>query len=134
MADLLDAEVERPARAVHTLGANSSTLTSVGNDYGFDEVFARQVRGFVRQADLLCLISTSGNSPNLLSAAEAAREKGTCVVGLLGKGGGPLAPLCDIAIVVPSDETQFVQEAHITIGHVLCALIDDRMSGGEDGR
>ena len=125
--------VERPARAVHTLGANSSTLTSVGNDYGFDEVFARQVRGFVRPADLLCLISTSGNSPNLLAAAEAARAKGTYRLGLLGKGGGPLLPLCDLAIVIPSDETQFVQEAHIMIGHVLCALIDERLAaaGGD---
>jgi D-sedoheptulose 7-phosphate isomerase len=118
---------ERPARAVHTLGANSSTLSSVGNDYGFAEVFARQVAGFVAPRDLLVLISTSGKSPNLLRAAEAARAKGVGVIGLLGKGGGPLAPLCELAIVVPADDTQWIQEAHITIGHLLCKLVDRQL-------
>lgn len=116
--------VERPARAVHTLGANSSTLTSVGNDYGFEEVFARQVAGFVGQPDLLLLLSTSGTSPNLLRAAQAARRKRVPVIGFLGKGGGPLADLCEIALVVPSDDTPWIQEAHITLGHVLCKLVD----------
>ncbi|MCB1162578.1 MAG: SIS domain-containing protein [Candidatus Krumholzibacteriia bacterium] len=117
-------EAERPARAVHTLGANSSTLTSVGNDYGFDAVYARQVAGFAVPGDQLVLISTSGRSPNLLRAAEAARARGVQVLGLLGKGGGPLAPLCDRVLLVPSDDTQWIQEAHILLGHVLCKLLD----------
>jgi D-sedoheptulose 7-phosphate isomerase len=117
-------ETERPARAVHTLTANSSTLTSVGNDYGFEQVFARQVAGFVRPGDLLWLISTSGVSPNLTAAARAARDKGVPVLGLLGKGGGPLAPLCDHSILVPADDTQWIQEAQIAIGHILCKLVD----------
>ena len=122
-------ERERPARAVHTLGANSSTLTSVGNDYGFERVFARQVEGFLGPGDLLWLISTSGKSPNLLAAAGAARERGVHVLGLLGKGGGPLRELCDEAILVPSDETQWIQEAHITLGHILCKLVDELLPG-----
>ncbi len=115
---------ERPARAVHTLGANVSTLTAVGNDYGFEEIFARQVDGFAKPGDLLILISTSGKSPNLMLAAQAASRKGISVIGLLGKGGGPLADLCTLPIVVPSEDTQWIQEAHITLGHILCKLVD----------
>ncbi len=119
--------VDRPARAVHTLGANSSTLTSIGNDDGFDRVFARQVEGFVEPGDLLILISTSGKSANLTGAAEAARDKGVFVIGLLGKGGGPLLPLCDQVLLVPSDHTPWIQEAHIALGHLLCELTDHLM-------
>jgi len=122
-------ERERPARAVHSLAANGSTLSSVGNDYGFEAIFARQIAGFVRPGDLVVLISTSGRSPNLLRAAEAARERGIGVIGLLGKGGGPLAALCEIAIVVPSEDTQWIQEAHALVGHVLCKLIDRLLPG-----
>jgi len=121
--------VDRPARAVHTLGANSSTLTSIGNDDGFDRIYARQVEGFLTSTDLLILISTSGKSPNLTAAAEAARGKGVPVVGLLGKGGGPLLPLCDLILLVPSDHTPWIQEAHIALGHLLCELVDSRLEG-----
>ncbi|MBN2171889.1 MAG: SIS domain-containing protein [Candidatus Krumholzibacteriota bacterium] len=117
-------ETERPARAVHSLVVNSSTLSSVGNDYGFERVFARQVAGFARAGDLLWLISTSGRSPNLVAAAEAARAKGVGVLGFLGKGGGPLAPRCDLALVVPGANTQWIQEAHIVMGHIVCRLVD----------
>jgi len=123
-------EQERPARAVHRLVANASTLSSVGNAYGLDPVFPRQVAGFARRGDLLVLISTSGKSPNLLRAAEAARERGVGVIGLLGKGGGPLAALCELAIVVPSEDTQWIQEAHALIGHALCKLIDRALPPG----
>jgi D-sedoheptulose 7-phosphate isomerase len=116
--------VDRPARAVHTLGANTSTLTSIGNDDGYHRVYARQIEGFVGRSDLIILISTSGNSPNLLSAAESARAKGVPVIGLLGRGGGPLLSLCDKALVVPSDHTPWIQEAHITLGHLICELCD----------
>jgi len=118
---------DRPARAVHTLGANSSTLTSIGNDDGFDRVFARQVEGFARRGDLLILISTSGKSPNLLAAARSARAKGVGVIGLLGKGGGPLLGACDHALLVPSDRTPWIQEAQIALGHLLCELTDALM-------
>ncbi len=122
--------VDRPARAVHTLGANTSTLSSIGNDDGFDRVFARQVEGFVNEGDLLILISTSGKSPNLLLAAEAARAKGVKLIGLLGKGGGPMLALCDLPLLVPSDHTPWIQEAHIALGHLLCELTDHIMVGG----
>ncbi len=125
-------EQERPARAVHTLAANGSTISSIGNDYGFDAVFARQVAGYVRAGDLLWLISTSGNSPNLIAAAEAARGKGVYVLGLLGKGGGPLNDLCDGSIIIPSNDTQHIQEAHITVGHILCKLVDEQIPATED--
>jgi D-sedoheptulose 7-phosphate isomerase len=126
--------VERPARAVHSLGVNVSTLSSVGNDYGFDAVFARQVAGFVKPDDLLILFSTSGKSPNLIEAAKAAEAKGLPVVGFLGKGGGPLADLCEIALVVPTDETAWIQEAHIALGHALCMLVDELLPGALAGR
>ncbi len=119
--------VDRPARAVHTLGANTSTLSSIGNDDGFHRVYARQIEGFVGRSDLLILISTSGNSPNLLTAAESARAKGVPVIGLLGRGGGPLLSLCDQALVVPSDHTPWIQETHITFGHLICELVDALM-------
>ncbi|MCP4548854.1 MAG: SIS domain-containing protein [bacterium] len=116
--------VERPARPVHTLGANVSTLTAVANDYGFDRIFARQIEGWVGPEDLVWLFSTSGKSPNLLAAAEAARSKGSCVLGFLGKRGGPLKDLCDLSLVVPSDFTPWIQEAHITMGHIICQQVD----------
>ena len=126
--------VERKARAVHTLGANSSTMSAVANDYGFESVFARQVEGFVEAGDLLWLISSSGNSPNLVAAADAAGKKGVTVLGLLGKGGGAVAPLCDHLLNVPADFTPWIQEAHITLGHMICRQVDVLLeAGGREG-
>lgn len=109
------------------LSTDSSALTCIGNDYGFDAVFERQVRGLGRAGDSLVLISTSGKSPNLLRAAEAARALGITTLGLLGRDGGPLLALCDDAVIVPSDITARIQEAHIFIGHCWCALIEQAL-------
>ena len=118
---------DRPPLAAVALSTDTSALTCIANDYGFDEVFSRQVTAFGRKGDCLLAISTSGNSRNVLRAAEAARAAGVRVVGLVGKGGGALAPLCEVAIVVPSTTTARIQEAHIFIGHTLCALVEEAL-------
>lgn len=112
------------------LSTDSSALTCIGNDFGFDEVFARQVEGLGRAGDVLIAISTSGNSPNVIRAVEVAKPMGIYTVGLLGRDGGKLAPLVDLPIVVPSDETARIQEAHIFLGHVMCALIEKALGVG----
>ncbi len=106
------------------LSTDTSALTSIANDYSFEEVFARQVLGLGGRGDCLLAISTSGNSRNVIRATEAARSLGIQVIGLLGRDGGALRALCDVAIVVPSRTTARVQEAHGFIGHTLCALIE----------
>jgi len=106
------------------LSTDSSALTCIGNDYGFDAIFERQVRGLGRAGDALVLISTSGRSANLLRAAEAARGLGIATLGLLGRDGGALRALCDDAVVIPSETTARIQEAHIFIGHCWCSLIE----------
>lgn len=116
----------RPLAAV-ALSTDTSALTSIANDYGFDDVFSRQVTALGRQGDCLIAISTSGNSRNALRAAEAAHAAGMCVIGLLGRDGGALRALCDVAIIVPSTTTARIQEAHIFIGHVLCAMVEDAL-------
>jgi D-sedoheptulose 7-phosphate isomerase len=112
------------------LSTDSSALTCIGNDFGFDEIFARQVQGLGRPGDVLFAISTSGNSTNVVRAVEAAKFAGIFTVGLLGRDGGKLAPIVDLAIVVPSDETARIQEAHIFLGHVLCTLIEKELGVG----
>ncbi|HEV8647281.1 MAG TPA: D-sedoheptulose 7-phosphate isomerase [Burkholderiales bacterium] len=116
---------ERRAFAALALTTDSSILTCIGNDYSFEDIFARQVAGMARAGDVLVAISTSGNSPNVLKAAGEARRAGCATVALGGRGGGKLAPLCDHSIVVPSDETPRIQEMHIMIGHMLCDLLED---------
>lgn len=116
----------RPLAAV-ALSTDTSALTSIANDYGFDEVFSRQVMGLGAKGDCLIAISTSGNSRNVLKAAEAARAAEMRVIGLLGRDGGALRPLCDVSIVVPSGTTARIQEAHIFIGHTLCALVEEAL-------
>ena len=116
----------RPLAAV-ALSTDTSALTSIANDYTFDEVFARQVMGLGSKGDCLIAISTSGNSRNVLRAAEEARATGVHVIGLLGKDGGTLRALCDVAIVVPGTTTARIQEAHIFIGHTLCAMVEEAL-------
>lgn len=116
----------RPLAAV-ALSTDTSALTCIGNDYSFDEIFARQVKGLARAGDLLIGISTSGNSRNVIRAVEEARAAGVKVVGFLGRDGGKLREMCDVAIVVPSDVTARIQESHILIGHTLCGLIEQQM-------
>lgn len=120
---------ERPALPAIALTTDTSILTATGNDFGFEELFARQVRAHGRAGDLLFLHSTSGESDNLLRAAVAARELGVVTVALLARGGGRLRPLVDHAIVVPTDETARAQELHLAIGHVVCEMVDAALSG-----
>lgn len=116
----------RPLAGV-ALSTDTSALTCIGNDYSFDEVFARQVKGLGRAGDLLIGLSTSGNSRNVIRAVEEARAAGVKVVGFLGRDGGKLREMCDVAIVVPSSVTARIQESHILIGHTLCGLIEEQM-------
>ena len=116
----------RPLAAV-SLTTDTSALTSIANDYSFDEVFSRQVLALGAGGDCLVGISTSGNSRNIIRAAEAARSAGMRVIGLLGRDGGALRTLCDLPIVVPSHTTARIQEAHIFIGHALCALVEESL-------
>ena len=111
-----------PAIALTT---DTSALTAVSNDFGFEQVFARQVAGLANAGDVLVAISTSGKSPNVLRAVEKARELGCLTIALTGAGAEPLASACDMAVVVPSPRTSRVQEAHITIGHLWCEMVDE---------
>jgi D-sedoheptulose 7-phosphate isomerase len=118
---------DRKPLAAMALSTDSSALTCIGNDYSFDEVFARQVAALGRAGDVLVAISTSGQSRNVLRAVEQARHSGMKVIGLLGRDGGVIKPLCDMPIVVPSTVTARIQEAHILIGHTLCGLIEEAL-------
>ena len=117
-------QVERPPLAALALTTDTSILTAVANDYDFKEVFAKQVRAFGKPGDLAWGISTSGNSPNVVAGLDAARALGLKTLALSGGGGGPVAAAADLALIVPSQSTPRVQEVHITLGHVLCDLVD----------
>ena len=121
--------MERAGLTAMSLTTNSSTLTAVANDYGFRQVFARQVEAMGSPGDLLVAISTSGSSPNILDALDKAREHGLATAGLSGKGGGDMVDLCDICVIVPSDDTPRIQEAHITIGHAICDFVERALFG-----
>jgi D-sedoheptulose 7-phosphate isomerase len=117
----------RPLAAL-ALSTDTSALTCISNDYGFSDVFDRQLRALARHGDALVVISTSGNSPNVIKAAEAARALGVAVVGLLGRDGGVVKALCEVALVVPSISTARIQEMHILIGHTLCGAVEQAMN------
>lgn len=123
---------ERKGYRTQALTTNGSILTAVGNDYGFDHIFARQVEALGRPGDVLLVISTSGNSQNCVLAVEAARAAGLRVHGFLGGDGGLLLGLTDSALVAPSDLTPRVQEIHIAMGHLLCQILEEWMA--ERGR
>lgn len=125
----LRAGVERPSWPAIALTLDGAALTAGGNDYGFDMVFARPLAGLARRGDVLVGITTSGRSANVVRALEVARDLGVVRLGLLGGHGVPAAALCDHAIVVPSSETARIQECHITIGHALLELVEDRLTG-----
>jgi len=125
----LSPDVKRPALPAIALTTDTSILTAGANDLGYDEVFARQVEAFAQEGDLLIAISTSGNSENLLRAVKVARDKGAKVLGVLGKDGGKLAAECDQALVVPSRNTQRIQEMHSLVGHLLCELSERVLYG-----
>jgi D-sedoheptulose 7-phosphate isomerase len=117
-------QVERPPLAALALTTDTSILTAVANDYDFRQVFARQIRALGRPGDLAWGISTSGNSPNVAAGLAAARELGLKTLALSGGDGGPVAADADVAFIVPSRNTPRIQEVHITLGHVLCDLVD----------
>jgi D-sedoheptulose 7-phosphate isomerase len=118
---------EREALPAIALTTDSSVLTCLGNDYGFESVFSRQVEALGQPEDVLIGITTSGNSPNVLAALLAAQSKGMKTLALTGRGGGKIARMVDIALVVPSSNTQRIQESHITIIHILCSLIEQAL-------
>lgn len=117
-------ELERDGLPAMALTTNASQLTALSNDYGYDAVFSRQLQAFAKKGDVFFGLSTSGNSANVVAAAKVARARGLVVVGMTGQSGGKLEALCDICLKVPADNTARIQEVHITIGHILCALIE----------
>jgi D-sedoheptulose 7-phosphate isomerase len=118
---------ERPSIAALALTLDPAMLTACGNDYGYDRVFERPLRGLGRRGDVLFGITTSGRSGNVIKALEAAREMGIVTVGLLGGNGQPALDLCDLALLVPDSETARIQECHIALGHAVLELLEDRI-------
>ena len=117
----------RPAMPAIALTTDTSILTAVGNDFGYEEVFARQLEALGREGDMLVAISTSGRSANVVTAIETARRLGIATVGMTGGSGGNMAGLVDFCIRIPSDETAKIQEGHITLGHIFCSLIEQQI-------
>ena len=120
-------QTSRPALRALALTTDTSLLTACANDMGFDEVFARQLDALARPGDVLSLHSTSGESPNVIRAAQAGRARGVTVIALVGKSGGQLAALADVALVVPSDDTARIQELHLAVEHVVCEMVEERL-------
>ena len=118
-------KTERGALAGIALTTDTSALTAIGNDYGYEFVFSRQLEALGREGDLLIAISTSGNSGNVIKALELARKIGIKTIGLSGRTGGAMNELCELNLVVPSNDTPRIQEMHIMIGHIICQAIDD---------
>jgi len=115
---------DRPSIPSLALTTDTSNLTAIGNDYGYDQVFSRQLEGMGQEGDIFFGISTSGNSQNIINAFESAKKKGITTVALVGRDGGKMAQMADIALIVPSDSTPRIQESHILIGHIICDIIE----------
>ncbi len=120
---------DRPSIPSIALTTDTSNLTAIGNDYGYDKVFSRQMEGMGNEGDLFIGISTSGNSENIINAINAAKAKGVTTVALVGRDGGEMARLADFAIIVPSNATPRIQESHILIGHMICDIIEKELFG-----
>jgi len=118
---------DRPPLYAEALHVNSSYMTAVANDYGYEATYARMVEAAGRKGDILIGISTSGNSPNVVKAIQKAKGLGVLTVGFTGKNGGKMKEICDVMICIPSDDTPRIQEAHILIGHIICQLIEEEM-------
>jgi D-sedoheptulose 7-phosphate isomerase len=118
---------DRPGLPAFALTTDTSVLTAIGNDYGYERLFARQVEAVGRAGDVLIAISTSGKSPNILEALRVARAKGLVTVGMTGRGGGRMAEICDHVLRTPSDATPRIQEGHIVMGHTICCLIEQQI-------
>ena len=120
---------DRPGIPSIALTTDTSILTAIGNDYGYEKIFARQLEANGVKGDLFIGISTSGNSKNILEALKVCKNKGIFSVGLSGESGGAMQELCDICIKVPSNTTPRIQESHILIGHILCAIVEEQLFG-----
>ena len=118
---------ERKALPALALSTNSSLVTAQANDLGFETIFARQIEAWAKKEDIAIAISTSGNSPNILAGAKKAKEFGLRTIGFIGKGGGKLRDLVDLALIVPSDDVPRIQEAHISIAHSICHLVEEEL-------
>jgi D-sedoheptulose 7-phosphate isomerase len=118
---------DRPAYAAIALTTDTSALTAIANDYGFEQVFARQIAGLGRRGDALLALSTSGRSPNILAALTTARERGIVTIGMTGKRGERLSALCDHLLVAPSHDTPVIQQIHIAVAHGICEAIEQAM-------
>lgn len=121
---------DRPSIPSLALTTDTSSLTAIGNDYGYDKVFSRQLEGMAQEGDLFIGISTSGNSQNIINAFESAKDRGVTTVALVGREGGKMAAMADYAIIIPSNTTARIQESHILIGHILCDIIEKELFGG----
>ena len=125
----LSHKIKRPAMPAIALTTDTSNLTAGGNDIGFENVFARSVEGLGNEGDVLLAISTSGNSPNIIKAVDMAKSKGIKTIGFLGGLGGRLIDMVDVPIVIPSYNTQRIQEGHITVAHILCEMTEEELYG-----
>jgi len=125
----LSHHIKRPALPAIALTTDSSNLTAGGNDIGFENIFARSVEGLGSKGDTLLVISTSGNSENIIRAAREAKEKEMKVIGLLGGSGGKLKDIVDLPVIIPSSNVQRIQEGHITVAHIICELVEEELYG-----
>lgn len=123
---------ERPAIDAVALTTNTSILTAIGNDLGYEVLFSRQVEAMGHEGDVFIGISTSGNSKNIVKALEVCRERGIYTIGLTGESGGAMKELCDLCIQIPCSETPRIQEAHMMIGHIICCLVEETLFGGKN--
>lgn len=120
---------DRPGLPAIALTTDSSILTAIGNDYGYEKLFERQVQALGREGDVFIAYSTSGRSPNILAGLREARARGLFRIGLTGAGGDDMAPLCDVLLRVPSAETAEIQQGHAVLGHILCGLVEQAVFG-----
>lgn len=124
--------IERRGIRSQAFTVNTSILTAVSNDYAYDQVFSKQVEAFAREGDILIGISTSGNAPSVINALKLGKSMGTVNVGFTGRAGGGVKPLVDYLIAVPSEDTPFIQECHIMIGHIICYIVERELFASED--
>lgn len=124
---------DRPGLSAVALTTDTSALTAIGNDYGYERVFSRQVEALGQKGDVLMAFSTSGNSANIMAALEAAKKRGISTIGLTGKTGGKMADMCDVILKIPSTHTPNIQECHIMFGHIISQIIEDTLFGAEYG-
>ena len=122
-------KINRPALPAEALHVNTSYLTAVGNDYGFDVIYSRMIEGIGYEGDVLIALSTSGNSTNILNAVKAAKSKSMVTIGMTGISGGDMNDHCDFMVKIPSSNTPRIQESHILVGHIICQLVENNIYG-----